>query len=147
MNTAASWRQHYGLSDLTIMRRQLYRQNTGCWLWLYKHEVVISSCSVLMEGALQAVSTWWIIQWTESLRFCPNDYTCGISNSSSVYLCDIFPLIMENVQVPVKSASKWRIFHDTIEHTLSMRSACCSCNYMVTQAWFVYFYIKNKYSR
>lgn len=31
---AASWRQHYGLSDLTIMRRQLCRQNTGCWLWL-----------------------------------------------------------------------------------------------------------------
>lgn len=31
---AASWGQHYGLSDPTIMRRQLCRQNTGYWLWL-----------------------------------------------------------------------------------------------------------------
>lgn len=27
-----SWRQLYGLSDLSIMRRQLHRQDTGCCL-------------------------------------------------------------------------------------------------------------------
>lgn len=63
-----------------------------------------------MESTLQAVTTRWITQVIESLGVCPNTHTCSISKKSSAYLCDVFLLIANSAQVPVKILSKCSFF-------------------------------------